>query len=243
VRIFDKTKAVIRAHAKEAAPNEACGLIVREGTHKQRVIRCENRSSFPKKSFRIAPEEFERAEDIGGEVLACYHSHVNEPPTPSMADKTVSEATRLPFVIIGWPTDSWDFYAPNGWRAQLIGRPFVHGILDCYTLCQDYFREKLGLELPEFYRDDLWWETGQDLYMQNFENAGFRRVDDLKVHDVILMQIPPSPVVCHSAVYLGDGHILQHLTGRLSGVTTYATTVGYYARATRAIVRHKSLLK
>jgi cell wall-associated NlpC family hydrolase len=237
----DRTKAFIAEHARLEYPREACGLVIRKG-HKQRPVACRNIALFPRTEFRIAASAFQRAEDEG-EVLACYHSHVNTSPAPSDADKTVAENVNLPFIVIGWPTCSWQLYTPCGWRAALVGRPYFHGILDCYTLVQDYYREKLRIELPDFDRGEgEWWERGANLYEENYAALGFSRISDApREHDVILMQLPPSPVICHAAVYLGDGHMIQHLTGRISGVTTYFVNNGYFAKATRKIVRHESL--
>jgi len=237
----DDLKAFIRRHAQEAMPNEACGLIVKlpEG---EAAIRCQNTAAYPDKNFRIHPRDFEAAERCG-EVIACYHSHPYRPARATDEDKTSSEACKLPFVILGWPTDTWGFYSPCGWRAQLLGRPFCHGVLDCYTLVRDYYHERLGIELPDFYRDDLWWEKGEELFLDNFEKAGFVEVKDLQPHDGLLMQLPRHKVVCHAAIYIGDSHMMHHIPGRLSGVTVYTADAGYWARSTRKIVRHREMIE
>jgi cell wall-associated NlpC family hydrolase len=237
--LSDDLKAHIRLHAQEAMPNEACGLVVDAGDRV--AVRCPNSSAFPASHFRIHPRDREAAERLG-QVVACYHSHVYRPAKVSDEDKTSSEACRLPFVVVGWPTDVWALYTPCGWRAQLEGRPFCHGVLDCYSLVRDYYRERLGIEVPDFYRDDLWWERGEELILDNMEAAGFAEVADLRPHDVLLMQLPSQKVVCHAAVYLGDGHMLHHVPGRLSGVTVYTANAGYWARSTRKIARHRSLI-
>ena len=69
----------------------------------------------------------------------------------------------------------------------------------------------------DFERRDEWWKIGENLYLDNFEKAGFRKtsLDKLQKGDVILMTIN-SPVPNHGAVYLGDNMILHHVHGRLS---------------------------
>ena len=247
--MFDDIKETIWQHvvaeATKQSPMEACGLIIRSGKGGQRAITCKNEAlregSDPRKTFRITREEMEQAEDQG-EILACYHSHIYQPPIPSAGDKTFSEQSRIPFLIVGWPTKQWELYTPNGWRAELVGRPYFYGILDCYTLIRDYYKEKLNIELADFDRADRWWADGRDFYMENYWKVGFVQVQDApRLHDVILMQMWPSKVANHAAIYLGDGHILHHLTGRPSVITTYLVNDGEYAKATRGIFRHKTL--
>jgi cell wall-associated NlpC family hydrolase len=237
----DELKAFIGKHAQEAMPFEACGLVVNL-FGSQTAIRCKNSSAFPKSNFRIHPREYEAAERCG-EIVACYHSHVYRPAKASQEDMTSSESSKLPFIIVGWPTEVWNLYMPCGWRAPLIGRPFCHGVLDCYTLVRDYYHERLQIELPDFYREELWWEDGQEMFLDNFEEAGFIEVDDLQPHDGLLMQLPRHKVVCHAAVYIGDSHMMHHVPGRLSGVTVYTADAGYWARATRKIVRHREMIR
>jgi cell wall-associated NlpC family hydrolase len=234
-------KEFIRQHATEAMPNEACGLIL-EVDGDQVPVRCKNSSSFPQKNFRIHPRDFDAAKRQG-KILACYHSHVYQTARPTLPDMTASESTQLPFIILGWPTDVWGFYAPCGWRARLEGRPFCHGVLDCYTLVRDYYHERLQIELPDFYRDDLWWQRGEELFLDNFEKAGFVEVGDLQPHDGLLMQLPRHKVVSHAAVYVGDSHMMHHIPERLSGTTVYTANAGYWARSTRKIVRHREMIR
>ncbi len=223
-------------------PNEACGLIV-DVDGKQTPLICANSAAYPTTNFRIHPRIIETAERAG-KVVACYHSHPYRPAKPSSDDMASSEACKLPFVILGWPTDTWAIYEPCGWRPPLVGRKFCHGILDCYALVRDYYHEVLQIELPDFHRDDLWWESGrQELFLDNFEKAGFVQVHDLQKHDGILMQLPRFKVVCHAAVYLGDSHMLHHFPGRLSGKTVYTADAGYWARSTRMIVRHRQMMR
>jgi cell wall-associated NlpC family hydrolase len=93
-------------------------------------------------------------------------------------------------------------------------------VTDCYSLVRDWFRVERGVTLPEFPRDDDWWDAGQDLYSANFESAGFRRItvaeEDLQVGDCFLCRFR-SPVINHAGIYVGDGLILHHLSGHISG--------------------------
>lgn len=118
---------------------------------------------------------------------------------------------------------------------DLYGRKFIHGMTDCYGFVRDWYQQELGIELPNYNRTDGWWNEGANLYIDNFEHAGFYQVDDLQVGDVIVMQINAT-VPNHAGVYLGDGLIGHHLYGRLSSKDVYGQ---FYRDRTTHIVRHK----
>lgn len=221
-------------HAKQVAPNECCGLaIIFKG--KLKYIPCSNMLSGD--AFCIPAEEYAMAEDMG-EIVAICHSHINFSSKPSEADLVACEATQLPWLIVSFPSKEFTIHNPTGYKAPLLGRPFYHGVLDCYSLVRDYYKETLDLNLHNFRRDDQWWNLGQNLYMDNFEKEGFVIVQDLKPHDGLLMSIG-TDIINHAAVYIGDGKIIQHCTNRLSSRDIYG---GYWRKNTRYIVRHKSLL-
>lgn len=233
----EHTKQKILAHANAEYPRECCGLLVnREG--REYYHPCKNIAQGTD-HFAISPEDYANAEDIG-EVIAVIHSHPNASPQPSQADKVSCEASGLPWHIVSIPNEQWASFQPTGYKAPLIGREFYHGVLDCYALIRDWYSEEKGIALPDFFRTDDWWNKGQNLYLENFEKAGFFRVDeDPRPGDVLLMQIL-APVPNHGAVYLGDDLILQHLHGRLSGREIWG---GYYKKHTTHILRHKQCAK
>lgn len=214
---FDKIIDAIRAHAAECAPAECCGLaVVRRG--KLRYVPCRNllAGTGVADVFQTDPADYAAAEDLGA-VVAIVHSHINLPPQPSMADQVGIEASGLPWLIVNHPVGHYTVTAPSGYVAGYIGRPFVHGVLDCYSLIRDWYQRERGVALPDYARADRWWEKGADLYRQNFQHAGFVEITEAELQpgDVILMQAM-SPVTNHGAIYLGDNIILQHVMGRLS---------------------------
>ncbi len=217
-------------------PRESCALLVNVSGIEQLFI-CQNLSE-QKNHFILDPKDYARAED-SGELLAVVHSHVFIPPFPSEADKVACEASGLPWLICSVPLGTWGELAPTGYKAPLIGRPFAHGILDCYSLIRDYFSEKLNIEIPDFDRRFEWWELGLDLYRENFEKAGFFKIPmaEIREHDVLLMQVH-SNVLNHGAIYLGNDLMLHHLNGRLSSREVFG---GYYKKHTSICCRHEAL--
>ena len=245
----DPLHAAMLLHAEQAAPRECCGLVVRSAVGAAPAYwPCRNLSPGTEPDrFELDPADYAAAEEAG-EVLAVVHSHPNASANPSMADRVQCEKSGLPWLVIGWPSGVVKLLQPSGWQAPYKGREFHHGMIDCYTLIQDWFRRELAVVLPDFDRADGWWEadperpgyTRQDLYMRHFAEAGFVRVfGEPQRHDGLLMQVK-ADVANHGAVYLGDGTMLHHLHGRLSEETVYG---GYWQRHTVALVRHISRIE
>ncbi len=221
------------SHAREAYPREACGLVVRVGDD-EIYHRCENKSGNGD-HFILSPQDYADAEERG-EIVAVFHSHPDAPCHPSEADKTSCEASGLPWHILALPANVWGCCQPCGFKAPLIGRTFSHGVLDCYALVRDYYAQELGITIPDFDRDDNWWKKGGNLYLDNFAAAGFRKVDEPALHDVILMQVL-SNVPNHAAIYLGHNKMLHHLYGRLSCRDIFG---GYWLKHKSCYLRHEN---
>jgi proteasome lid subunit RPN8/RPN11 len=228
----------IRAHARKEAPNECCGVIVSKGD-REIYIPLKNTHKQPVDFFRIAPEEWLAAVGSSESVLSIVHSHVTATSKPSLADRVMCEESGHPWHIYSLVTDSVEFLAPTGFKAPLLGREFIFGVLDCYTLIRDYFKQTLGIELPDYSREFGFWKRGENLYEDNFISAGFRKVTELKKHDCILMKMGQTQIANHCAIYLGDNMILHHVGGRLSNVNPYG---GYWLKCSYLYLRHKEMV-
>jgi|JI8StandDraft_1071087.scaffolds.fasta_scaffold107585_2 proteasome lid subunit RPN8/RPN11 len=228
--------ADIARHAAAEFPRECCGLVVqRPGGDGVAYIACTNAATDPADAFVLDPRDYAAAADEGT-VLAIVHSHPNASAHPSMADRVMCERSGLPWLIMGWPSGVMTRTEPVGWRAPLVGREFHHGVLDCYTLIQDYYAQQLGLQLPDFQRADGWWEQGGNLYRDNFAAAGFHLVDGPpREHDVLLMRVA-ARVDNHAGVFT-SGCILHHLYGRLSVRDVWGDV---WQRHTTGVLRHQA---
>lgn len=122
----------------------------------------------------------------------------------------------------------------------LLGRPFIHGIFDCFTVVKDWFITKQGIDL--FWNNQRpfgWWETQDSLYLENATAAGFvPQVGVVKPGDVLTFAFGGS-VVNHAAIYLGNGKILHHLGGRFSCEQTLTPGLANFRRSTW---RHRELV-
>lgn len=232
--IRDKLVQQIREHVAAEYPREACGLIVQAG-RSQRYKRCRNVHPDPLNHFQISAEDFAAAED-GGDVLAVVHSHPDGTSAPSVHDRASCDAQGLPWYILSWPEGDLARVEPGAWPRPLVGRQYVYGLQDCYSIAQDWYREHRGLELWRPQSSDGWWDRQEaDFFFEHFRRLGFVQVEDPQVGDMIIMQIHGSPVAQHCGIYVGDGRMLHHLPGQLSGHVLYG---GYWRERTRLIIRH-----
>jgi proteasome lid subunit RPN8/RPN11 len=224
------------AHAKSEAPKESCGLVVVVKGRK-RYFPCKNIAETPDEHFVLDPISYVEAEEKG-EIIAVVHSHPVTNHAPSSADKVACEKSRLPWHVVNPNTELWGYCEPSGFELPYVGRQFVHGIIDCYTLCRDWYNKEWNLNLRDYERRDEWWYKGENLYLDNFKKEGFHeiKVSDLVVGDALLMQLE-SPVPNHAAIYLGDNVVLHHVQGRLSSRDVYG---GYYQKVTAKALRHES---
>ncbi len=238
-------------HAKLEYPKECCGLAVNKDGETI-YIPCRNTAKKPERDFVIHPSDQATCEGIG-EIVGICHSHPDATANPSNSDLAKAQALneeypRAEWFIFSWPQGDLYSFMPSSERAKLLGRPFVFGTWDCYGLIRDYFHSELNTEIPDYHREDGFWKEGKELYLDNFESAGFNQVCEnspealakfeFKVGDVIIMQIR-STVANHAAVYIGNGMILQHMYGKLSKRDIYG---GFWMRCTRAVVRHSNFL-
>lgn len=240
-------KAAIIAHAKAEYPREACGVIV-----KKEYIPCKN-VALDDTQFEIDAMDIVGAEKEG-EIRAYVHSHPDGNCQPSMPDRVQMNLHGLPWVI----TNGVDveLHKPDGYQAPLIGREYHHGLMDCYTLAQDYYQRELGITLNDYKRSDAWWESaGSDpLYLDNFKAEGFVEVDNVQKHDVILCRLGRTEHINHALIFIGDGKlkseptddvisdclVLHHPYGRQSLREIYGEA---WQRRAAMIIRHKSLIK
>lgn len=203
-------------HAKEQDPRESVGvLIVIKG--KEQYYPCNNLSTYSQQCFILDPEDYVKADALG-EITAIVHSHPVTPPSPSQADKVSCEQSGLKWHIVNPKTETWGYCEPTGYKPPLIGRQWVWGVTDCWSLVRDYYKEQHNIQLLDYQRPT----TPQDfldnpLFEQYAERTGFRELnkdEKLQKGDVLLMSIL-HPTLNHVAIFLGDD-ILHHLADRLS---------------------------
>lgn len=231
-------------HALREYPKESCGLVIAKG-RKEVYVPCRNISNTPTEHFRIHPDDMMAAEDEG-KITHVVHSHPDGPAELSEGDRLQMEESKVKWCIIAVHKDPATPDAParvvgnriekpSGYKAPLVGREFIFGVQDCYTLVRDFYEREMGVVIPDFERTDRFWERGEDLYMDNFAKAGFTRIPyPSQKGDGILMAIR-SNIVNHAGIWLGErDHMIHHPYGHLSERVVYG---GYWRENTRVFVR------
>jgi len=111
---------------------------------------CRNISATPEDDFVIDPLDYSKAVDLGP-LLYVVHSHPDN-STPSSFDITSCNRGLLPWIIVDASTEQYSKLIPDKQKVvDLIGRPFIHGLIDCYTLVKDYYAQKLNIHLDDLH--------------------------------------------------------------------------------------------
>jgi len=203
-------------HAKDQDPKESVGLVINiKG--KERYYPCNNLSISNYQSFILDPEDYIKADNLG-EIIAVVHSHPVTPPTPSQADKLSCEQSNLPWYIVNPKTEQWGYLEPCGYKAPLLGRQWVWGVTDCWTLVRDWYKEEKNIELRDWDRPiTLEKFNDKPLFEICAVETGFRELNNnekCENGDVLLMSIL-HPTLNHVALFF-EGDVIHHLTDRLS---------------------------
>lgn len=246
-----------RLHALRAWPEESCGFVA-DGVY----LPLTNHAADPAThiadsddcacrlcAFAIADADYLAVQD---RLQLIVHSHPDATGYPSKSDMAHQEVSGVAWVIIPISRDKigpltvWGGDCPI---EPLVGREFIHGVTDCYSLIRDVFalgREKLAeqgvvwphdpIQLPLYPRKDAWWTESEDnFYEEKPAEIGFIEIDrsEARAGDVFLMSIR-SPRLNHGGVLLGDNLILHHLPQRLSR----REPAGIWSRAAEKWIRY-----
>ena len=99
-----------------------------------------------------------------------------------------------------------------------MGREWVWGVTDCWSLVRDWYREEKQIELKDYQRSMTPEEFLKNPLFEEYAiQTGFRELEPneaLQEGDVLLMSIL-HPTLNHVAILLGD-MVLHHLADRLS---------------------------
>ena len=202
-------------HAKECLPKECCGLLaIVKG--KEIYFPCKNLANDQISYFIIDPDDWAKAED-SGELVGLIHSHPKGSIFPSDNDKAACEYLGLPFHIYSPEMDDWYSFKPSGYKpSSIIGRTWIWGAADCWTIVVDYFKDK-GIDVVDMIRPKSPYEMlTNNKFETEIPSCNFVEVDDdIREDDLLLFSMGKSKG-CHVGIYVGDQMVLHHQVDRLS---------------------------
>lgn len=117
---------------------------------------------------------------------------------------------------------------------SLVGKEFVYGHQDCFSLLQQFYALR-GVELPDFERPlDL--DTTDSIFLSQAEAYGFKQVsiDKRQLGDVFIMKLGTRTPM-HAAIYIPDDKILHQRHGSLSALEVFGR---YYRSRVAAVYRY-----
>lgn len=236
-----------KAHAKEVYPEESCGIVV-DNTY----FPMKNIAADKLNDFMIDPANL-----VDKEVQAIIHSHPDADPVPSSADMKAQIDSAVPWGIFTVNKDDFGefgfsqifWFGDQVPRLPLVGRPFVHGITDCYGLIRDVYKEELGIDLVDVPRDWDWWVNGKNLYKDCFPDVGFREISqqEVKKYDLVISCLGlRSGIGNHGSVYYGNEMVIHHIAAKdpvdFGRVSTIVPAAPFLKRAV-CFLRYKELDK
>ena len=122
-----------------------------------------------------------------------------------------------------------------------VGRAWVYGINDCYSLTRDFYRREFNIHLDDFERgeDGEWSSDNWNMFGENYESQGFVDIDQpSQKGDILLMKID-TKWPTHFGVFKGEGlRLYHHLANRKSEETSYSK---YWRQFTAKVLRHRAL--
>lgn len=103
--IAGAAREAVLAHAREAAPNECCGLLVGQGTRILAAVRARNLENSPTR-FLLDPSDHvaarREARARGWDIVGFYHSHPRTRAAPSASDVAEALYDEAIYLIAGW---------------------------------------------------------------------------------------------------------------------------------------------
>ena len=218
IHLNTKIKNEIISLARADPMREVCGFIVC-APPKVMIHPCSNISRDEdghEHTFEIDSQEYIFA-CACGKVCGIYHSHPHGPIAFSKTDIDVADAMELPNYLYVTDADVWITYIPSSYTVPLTGLDFAWGTYDCYELVRTYYRQKLGVYLSDYDRDETFRDAAPDAILKHISSEGFIDLGyDLSViqeHDILLFDTPGHRYPHHLGIYVKGNRFLHHPFG------------------------------
>lgn len=215
---------------------ECCGFVLWNGE----VVEATNQAEDKAEQFRIAPLDYAKWDEEVG-IKGVWHSHI-ELDGFSPLDQQVLSKDILPWAVYCLRTGQFHQCEPEA-AAPLLGRPFVFGVYDCYSLVSDKLKQ-LGVELPIWPRGEWgeWNTPGFFPFDQQADGVGSPVTNrSYQEGDILLMNLGDyGGHSDHVGVFVDHHRFLHHPAGHVSRVDRFGS---WWERRTRLVLRPTALWK
>ena len=117
----------IVAHARKAAPEECCGLLIGTAERVESVHAARNLRRSPTRYLVDPADHFaaiRSARQVGLAVVGAYHSHPTSPPAPSTTDeREATDPDFLHLIVSPVTAETRGFRLVDGQMARVELRP------------------------------------------------------------------------------------------------------------------------
>ena len=230
-------KEKAKEYSENLFPKEACGLVaIIKG--QEVFYPCKNVAESTMEYFAIDPDDYADCEDQG-EIVGIFHSHPVTDSIASEVDILSCNYLKMPWHIYSFKDELWNKIEPKeNLTNPLIGRQFVWGVQDCWSLVYDWYSLHKNITLKKWERPRTLREfENNPLFEKCAKDTGFKEIKNqgLQKGDVMLMEGMFNKL-SHVALYIGDSTILHHSVGKLSCREIYDLE---YQKITKKIFRYE----
>ena len=120
MELTTEVREAILQHAKDDAPNEACGLIAMLNAKMVYYPR-ENICAFAEEAFGLDgyAEIEDKMDELGGEIIGLVHSHPEGGCDFSSLDLKACRISDLEWVVVDPTSEEWGYCSPSEVSSKL----------------------------------------------------------------------------------------------------------------------------
>jgi len=243
-----------KKHALANIYQEICGLIINVDDNLE-YFACKNAALKKINNFSIDPIDYLKAE-AKGKIVGCFHSHIKD-ASFSFRDIINSFAHNITYYLYNLKKDKFYIFDPeqNQKYFKYLNLQYENGVQDCHILLKNFYFNELNLNIdikntPERkgirYEDlkenkeHMWsLDKYQDEYIRNgFEIFFPKKIEDLKVFDVLVLAGFEKGIPTHGALFLENDMILHQ---RYNFISTLESFRKAHFKYIVYCLRHKSI--
>lgn len=239
----------IKIYCIENKHEESCGFIYKTESNILKIYKCKNIASDSKKYFLINDEDYERC-CFKGDIICCFHSHLKN-FTFSYEDIKESFKNQIPYLLYNLKEDNFYYFDPDKYKRyeKYLDLDFEFGKNDCFSLCLDFYKNELGIELydPTPDRNKIYKPPHNNvicdrlIFKKWLDDSNLTPLDikdqsEFKLYDLLIFDGWGRDEPTHFAIYLENKMILHHTFNGKSKMEAMRTA---YKKYYKFLLRHK----